>query len=233
MDDLGLAAVVGLLFVKEAGIPIPIPGDLLVLGTGIAAASGAVEPLSALTLIVAATIAGGVTQFWILRGGLRRLLLALLRRVGVGDERVERLASGLRARGATGVAIARMTPGVRIVAIPAAAMAAVAPASFVAGLATGNSVFVGGHFALGAMLGAPAVAIGASLWPAIIVAVVGLAILGAAGWFVLARRRRGARVGPGLQLAAIDVDAAGDWTDAACPACLGLAAIAERVRPRA
>lgn len=228
MDELGLATVVGLLFIKEAGVPIPIPGDLLVLGTGIAAASGAVEPLSAVLVIVAATIAGGVVQFSILRGGLRRILIALLRRIGVADARVESVASRLRARGAAGVAIARMTPGLRIVTIPAAAVAAIAPSRFVAGLATGNSVFVGGHFALGAALGAPAIEIAGSLGPAVIAAVVGLAILGAVGWVVLARRHRATAGRPRLQPAGIDVDAAGDWTDAACPACLALALVGDR-----
>ena len=149
MESLGLAAVVGLLLVKEAGLPLPVPGDLLVLGAGVAAATGSVEPISALVLIVAATVAGGLIQFSLLRGSLRVRLLAVLRRVGLSEARVERLAGPLRARGAAGVAIARMTPGVRIVAIPAAALAAVAPRSFAAGLATGNAVFVTGHYAPG------------------------------------------------------------------------------------
>ncbi|MBF8289804.1 MAG: hypothetical protein HW391_772 [Chloroflexi bacterium] len=27
MEDLGLVAVIGLLLVKEAGLPVPVPGD--------------------------------------------------------------------------------------------------------------------------------------------------------------------------------------------------------------
>jgi membrane protein DedA with SNARE-associated domain len=229
VEDLGLAAVVALLLVKEAGIPIPVPGDLLVLGMGVAAASGAVEPVSALLLIVGATIVGGLVQFRTLRGGLRQRLLAVLRRVGVSEDRVERLAGPLRARGALGVAAARMTPGVRIVAIPAAALAAVAPGSFAAGLAAGNAVFVSGHYALGALLGAPAIALAGSIGPAILVLVGGLALIGVAGWLVIARRRRAGRQ-RGIELAVDGGGAAGDWSDAACPACLALAAIGLRDR---
>jgi len=224
VEDLGLAAVVALLLVKEAGVPIPVPGDLLVLGMGVAAASGAVEPVSALLLIVGATIVGGLVQFRTLRGGLRQPLLAVLRRVGVSEDRVERLAGPLRARGALGVAAARMTPGVRIVAIPAAALAAVAPGSFAAGLATGNAVFVSGHYALGAALGAPAIALAGSIGPAILALVGGLAFVGVAGWLLIARRRR-ARRQLGVELALEGGSAAGDWSDAACPACLALAAL--------
>jgi hypothetical protein len=51
---LGLA---GLLFVKEAGVPIPIPGDLLVLGAGVATAG---NPATAVVALVAILIAGFV-----------------------------------------------------------------------------------------------------------------------------------------------------------------------------
>jgi membrane protein DedA with SNARE-associated domain len=222
MESLGLAAIVGLLLVKEAGLPLPLPGDLLVLGAGVAAATGSVEPISTLVLIVAATIAGGLVQFSLLRGSLRVRLLAVLRRVGLSEARVERLAGPLRARGAAGIAIARMTPGVRIVAIPAAALAAVAPRSFVTGLVLGNAVFVTGHFLLGALLGPPAVAMAGSVGPALIAIVGGLAVVGLAGWLAIRLRSgaaRAARDGSGGFAAA-----AGDWSDAACPACLLLGA---------
>lgn len=223
MEDLGLAAVIGLLLVKEAGVPVPVPGDLLVLGAGVAATAGAIEPVSALVLIVSATIAGGLIQFRLLRGGLRVRLLGVLRRVGLSAARVERLAGPLRARGVVGVALARMTPGLRIVAIPAAALADVAPRSFAAGLAMGNGVFVTGHFVLGAVLGAPAIALARSVGPAVVALVGGLAAAGMLGWLAIRRRSRAA-AGPGIEIAGLG-GAAGDWADAACPACLVLGAV--------
>ncbi|MBF8289805.1 MAG: hypothetical protein HW391_773 [Chloroflexi bacterium] len=168
-------------------------------------------------LIVAATIGGGLIQYRLLRGGFRARLLDVLRRVGLSEARVERLAGPLRARGAMGVALARMTPGVRIVAIPAAALAAVAPRAFAAGLAVGNGVFVTGHFALGAALGAPAVALAGSVGPAVIALVGGLASVGMLGWLAIKRRARRGSVG--LEIAGL-AGATGDWSDAACPACL-------------
>lgn len=222
MPELGLVAVVGLLLVKEAGIPIPIPGDLLVIGAGVAAAAGSLEPVSALGLIVAATIGGGLVQFQVLRGSLRGRLLAVLERVGLSGARIERLAGPLRARGAVGVALARMTPGVRIAVIPAAALAAVPPRSFAAGLATGNGVFVSGHFALGALVGAPAVALAGSVGPAVVTLVGGLAVVGLLGWLAIRRRGGATTEAANRRALAALVRAGGDWSDAACPACLVL-----------
>ena len=40
---LGLVGVVALILVKEAGVPVPVPGDLLVVGAGVAASQGEVD----------------------------------------------------------------------------------------------------------------------------------------------------------------------------------------------
>ena len=219
MDLLGLAGIAGLLFVKEAGIPIPVPGDLVVITAGVAAAGGSVNPMLGLVVIVVAGIAGGILQFGLVRGPGRRLLLRVLGRVGVPQARIDALADRLGRRGATGVAVARMTPGVRVVAIAAAAIAALGFGRFAAGLAVGNAIFVGGHFALGFVVGKPAIALVSSAVGAVLV-VVGLAIVGGVGWWLIVRRR--AR-DPGTARAT-DSPLAASWADAACPACLLLAA---------
>ena len=216
MDLAPVAGLVGLLFVKEAGVPIPIPGDLLVLGAGVAASgSGAAAPFELAAILVAGFL-GGSLQFLLVRGAFRRPLLRVLARFGVSEERLERLADWLRRRGVRGVAVARATPGLRVGAITASGIAALPFPVFVAGLVAGNTVFVGGHFALGYLVGAPALElIKAAGGVAIAVVVfVALAALGAAGWASLRRRR--AQSGAG----ATDLPGAGAWAEAACPACL-------------
>jgi hypothetical protein len=47
MEPLALAGIVALLLVKEAGVPIPVPGDLVVVGTGAALAADAPAALLA------------------------------------------------------------------------------------------------------------------------------------------------------------------------------------------
>jgi membrane-associated protein len=219
MEPLALIGLVLLLLVKEVGVPIPVPGDLVVIGAGAALAPD--PPLAAvgLLLILVAGYLGGTVQFGLMRGAVRRPLLALLARVGVPPERVEELAARLRRSGARGVAVARMTPGVRVGAIAASGIADLPTVTFVRGLVMGNSVFVAAHFGLGFVLGASAGSAIAGLGGSVIPIAIGVAILaivGAVGWAVVRRRRR--RDAPtGLQML-------GEWADAACPACLAAAA---------
>ena len=155
-DLAPVLAIAGLILVKEAGLPIPVPGDLVVIGAGVAAGRGDVEPAVALVAIVLASIAGGIIQYGLLRSVARPALLRLLGRLG-SAERIDRQTERLRRGGARSVAVARSTPGVRIVAIAASAIAGVPAVAFVAGLAVGNALFIAAHFALGYVLGEPVV----------------------------------------------------------------------------
>lgn len=215
MDLLAALGLAGLLFVKEAGVPIPIPGDLLVIGAGVATAA---DPISAVAVLIAILVAGymgGGVQFVAVRGALRRPLIRLLTRFGVSETRIESLADRLRRGGARGVAVARATPGVRVPAIAASGVAGLPVQSFAPGLVAGNTVFVSAHFLLGFLVGVPAVALVQSAAPALAIgAFVILAVVGALGWLIVRRRRRAA--------ARSDADYAA-WADAACPACIALA----------
>jgi membrane protein DedA with SNARE-associated domain len=212
-DLAGVLAVAGLILVKEAGVPIPVPGDLVVIGAGVAAGRGDLDPAIALVAIVAASIVGGILQYGLLRSVARPALLRLLGRLGSADG-IDRQTERLRKGGARSVAIARSTPGVRIVAIAASALAGVPAAAFVAGLAIGNTLFIAAHFGLGYLLGEPVVtAVGGLLGP-LAIGFVALALIGGIGWWVI-RRRRGVAGDP--------MATAVSWTDACCPACLALA----------
>jgi membrane-associated protein len=214
MDALAIAGLALLLLVKEAGVPIPVPGDLLVIGAGITLAGDPPLAASVLLLILAVGYAGGSVQFLLARR-VRGPLLAALGRVGVSEARVEALAARLRRSGSRGVALARLTPGVRIGAIVAAGLAALPYLVFLIGLVIGNGVFVAGHFALGYVLGASATELIAGLGGVGMVAIGAVvAAAGAIGYALLRRSRRGATDGG---------TSVGDWVDAACPACLAVA----------
>jgi membrane protein DedA with SNARE-associated domain len=214
-EPAALFAIVGLILVKEAGVPIPVPGDLIVIGAGVAAGRGDLDPVVALLAIVLASIAGGIVQYGLLRSVARPALLRLLRRLG-SAERVDRQTERLRRGGARSVAVARSTPGVRIVAVAASALAGIPAIAFVTGLTVGNGLFIGAHFGLGYVIGEPVVnAVRGALGP-LAIGAVALAVLGGIGWFTVRRRRGG--TGPTLP----DVTA---WADACCPACLALAVV--------
>lgn len=222
MDGFGpaaLLAIVSLILVKEAGVPIPVPGDLIVIGAGVAAGRGELDPVVALAAIVVASIAGGVVQYGLLRSVARPIMVRLLERLG-SAERVERQTDRLRRGGARSVALARSTPGVRIVAIAASALAGIPAAAFALGLAIGNALFISAHFGLGFVVGEPVVElVGGALGP-LAIAAVGLAVVGLLGWLVLGRIRGR---GPGSPLPVIAA-----WADACCPACLAASALDAR-----
>ena len=213
----GLYAIVGLILVKEAGMPFPVPGDLIVIGAGIAAGRGDLDPITSLVLIVLASVIGGSIQYALLRSVARPALTRLLGRITSVD-RIERQAERLRGGGARSVAIARSTPGIRIIVVYASALAAIPPAAFVTGLAIGNAVFIAAHFGLGFLLGESIMAIvGAVLGPLALVGTVA-AIAIAAGWYLAVRRRARAVVAATHEPGAFTA-----WQDACCPACLSLA----------
>ena len=218
-EATALLAIVGLILVKEAGVPIPVPGDLIVIGAGVAAGRGELDPAVALVAIVIASIVGGVVQYGLLRSVARPLMLRLLQRLG-GAERVERQTDRLRRGGTRSVAVARSTPGVRIVAIAASALAGIPAAAFAVGLAIGNAIFISAHYGLGYVVGEPVVnAVGGALGPLAVLAV-GLVVLGAVGWLVVSRLR-GRRPASPLPVVAA-------WADASCPACLVAGALESR-----
>ncbi len=53
LASAGLLAIVGLILLKEAGLPVPVPGDLIVIGAGVAASRGDLDPPTTVALIVA------------------------------------------------------------------------------------------------------------------------------------------------------------------------------------
>jgi membrane protein DedA with SNARE-associated domain len=211
-DALPLIGLFGLILVKESGVPIPVPGDLVVIGAGVAAARGDLDPIVAVVGLIVASLAGGIVQFGLLRSVARPAALRLLLHVASAD-RIDRESGRLRERGAGSVAVARMTPGVRILAIAASAIGGVPAGAFVAGLAAGNAAFIAAHFGLGYLAGEPIFgAIGGALGM-IAIGGIALAAAGALAWIALSRRRRGRPA----------TEAFGAWADASCPVCLGLA----------
>ena len=247
MEFLPAIGLITLLLVKEAGVPVPVPGDLLVLGAGIAAAAasiasggGAAVPAPMLLLaILGAGFVGGSLQFALVRGAFRDPLLGLLTRFGVPRDRLDALASWLQRRGALGVAVARCTPGVRVGATAASGLAAMPFAAFLPGLVAGNTIFVGGHFALGYFAGPAALELiaGAGGIALAAAAFVILAVLGAVGWHAVRHRRDRAHSSasaPALSAAGRNDGLPGDapswatWAEAACPACLAVALVRER-----
>ena len=215
MDVVAIAGLAGLILLKEAGVPLPIPGDLVIIGAGASLAGDLPAAGAVLAVILVAGFVGASIQFFLFRSTLRRPLLAALERLGVSRARLQSLSDRFRSFGARAVAVTRMTPGVRIAVIPAAALAAIPYSVFLPGIVAGNGVFVFAHFGAGYLLGAYARDVIQRVSDPRVLLVVVLAVLAVGGLIVLRRRA----------IAQRRADTYECWADCSCPACVAVVAM--------
>lgn len=211
-----MLGALGLLLLTETGVPIPIPGDLMMLVVGERSSAGDIPLWAAVLALEVVTIAGTVALYAAARGPARGLVMRFGPRVGLTEERLEQVT---RAVGKpTTVAVGRMTPGTRTLTVIGCATAPLPWRQTLPALVIGSTIFVQGHLALGYALGPVARdAIDAARGPVLVILTA--LVLGALGLWVARRGWRG-----GEQT----------FSEACCPACLaaGLARVAtERSRP--
>ena len=223
LTSYGLVAACLIMLIKSIGVPIPIPGDVILLAMAARAAEGKVLLWLAFLSLLVVVIVGGTVQYWLARGPARNLVLRYGGRLGITPERLERVAARVQRGGILAIGVAVLTPGVRTAAIPGCGLAGVRPRVFVPGLALGSGLDLALHFALG-FAGAGLLA--AIVQPSPIVLAVGLMLIGLAGWLLIARRRHMSRA-----------VALNGWAQATCPVCLVLgganALESEGMTPRA
>jgi membrane protein DedA with SNARE-associated domain len=219
LDSYGVAAACAVMLIKAAGVPIPIPGDVILLATAARAAEGKVLLWVAFGALLVALVAGGVVQFLLARGPARRLVGRYGHRLGLTEDRLDRVAASVKRGGLLGIGLGVLTPGVRSAVIPACGLTRIPLGIFLPGLALGSAIDLGLHFAIGyAGSGLLATLVG----PLPLAIVAALAVGGLAVWLIIARRRRAST--------AVALNA---WAQATCPACLLLGSVASLETERA
>jgi membrane protein DedA with SNARE-associated domain len=133
------------------------------------------------------------------------------RRIGLTEQRLDRVAASVRRGGLLGIGLAVLTPGVRSAVVPACGLSGIAWRLFLPGLALGSVIDLGLHFAIG-FAGSSILATIAQ--PSPLIVVVGLGLLGLAAWLLIGRRRHAST--------AVAVNA---WAQATCPVCLILGSV--------
>jgi membrane protein DedA with SNARE-associated domain len=207
----GLPFALLAMLAMDAGIPLPIPTDLLLLLVGERAAAGAF-PVWAAALGLELVAIGGSTILFLAASGPASFLIARLGpRVGLTQSRVEGGARVVKRGGRGSLAVGRATPGLRAATVLAAAAARLSPAYALPPLILGSSVFLQAHLVLGYFLGPPARELLEHAGVPVILAAVLLMAVGAAIWWLRRGSRGGARA----------------WTEASCPVCLAVA-VAQR-----
>jgi membrane protein DedA with SNARE-associated domain len=210
---LGVPAALGLLLPMEAGVPIPVPADLVMLLVGERVADGRFPLWAAVIALEVVALVGTATLFLIARGPGHAVLTRLGARIGLTPERLDRASATVERRGRSALVIGRATPGVRTVTVIAAGASGLNARRAIPALAIGASVFLQLHLLLGYFLGPAARdAVDRARGPA--VALFSVLVLVAAVFWIA---RRGRRAG------------ASAFAEAACPLCLALGWVSERV----
>lgn len=203
-----------LLLPMEAGVPIPVPADLVMFAVGERVAAGKFPLWLAVAGFEVIAVLGTTALFLACRGPAQRILARLGPRLGLTEARLRRAAAFAETRGRPGLALGRGTPGLRTLTVVAAAVSGLSARRALPALVVGSSVFLQLHLVLGLLLGPLA---DRAFDQAKGLALAAGAVLVAAGlvFWRIRRRKRAA------------VPAA--WTEAACPACVGLNLLAGRV----
>lgn len=210
--NFGLPVFALLLVAMEAGVPIPVPSDLLLLVLGERASAGSLPVVLVVVALELVVAVGTAALFFMVRGPGQAILARLGPRLGLTPERLRRATAVVDRRGPVALMVGRATPGLRTVTVVAAGSSTMSARRALPPLVLGSSVFVQLHVALGYLLGPAARdALEEARGPALAVAAA-LVAGGVAFWLW----RRGVRKGG--QAA----------SEAACPACLALGALAPK-----
>ncbi len=211
VSTYGVLSIFVVMLLKEIGVPVPIPSDLLMIGAGVQIASGAYGPVELIAVLAVAVLVGGSIQFALARSAGRAVVYRLAARIGIAAERLDRAIERIGSGGTRAVVVGLNLPGARAAVIPAAGLARMSFVPFALATLGGSLVFYGWHIALGYVVGPAAGAIVERNVTLAVGAVVALAAVGAIGWWLLRRRARSGAVVA--------------WTEAACPACLAINAL--------
>ena len=243
----GLAAL-ALLLPMEAGVPIPLPADLVMFTVGQQVAAGRFPLWLAVAGFEAIAIVGTTALFMVSRGPAHRLIARFGPRLGLTQARLGRATALAEARGRPGLAVGRALPGLRTLTVIAAGASGLAGRRALPALILGSSVFLQVHLVLGLLLGPLASqAFDQTKGPAL-AAAAALAIAAVIFWRT--RRRHATPVAAagltaasaltsvsGPTAAATPAAVAGPtasaspgaWREATCPVCIGVALLADRL----
>jgi len=156
LDRHGLLAAFILLLVEEAGLPVPVPGDFLMLYLGVRASEGRIMLWQALLVLEVATVIGATALYYAARAGGRGLVYRYGRYIRLTPDRLDKAEHWLKQHGSRAVFIGRLVPGLRILTAVACGVFEVPARIFIPAMALGALFYIGVYTLLGYFLGPPA-----------------------------------------------------------------------------
>lgn len=144
------------IFVEELGVPLPLPGDALMLMLGITSLEGKANFWIVLLLACIFTWAGASILFFVAQHFGRPLLhryQSYLRYIHVTPEDVDAMEHYMAHYGSWVLFVARLTPGLRTLATIGAGVLGVPYRKFLTATMAGTIFWTAGYFWLGVLLG--------------------------------------------------------------------------------
>ena len=144
------------LAVEESGVPIPVPGDFLMLVLGVRAREGTIVVWQVIAAMEAGTLVGSSLLYLIARRGGRGLVERLGRFIGIGPEQLDRAEKQLKRHGGLAVALGRLLPGLRVLTAVGCGVFRVPYRLFLPAMGVSSLAYIVGYTLLGYFAG-PAV----------------------------------------------------------------------------
>jgi membrane protein DedA with SNARE-associated domain len=131
-----------LIFIEEAGLPFPMPGDLIKILAGYRVSQGYASLLWVVAVLETATLAGASLLFWIGARGGRPLLYRCAPIFRCDPARLERAEAWINQHGAVAIVVCRVVPGPRIFSALAAGALGMPYRTFLPALALESTMYV-------------------------------------------------------------------------------------------
>jgi membrane protein DedA with SNARE-associated domain len=142
MDHHGALAAFLLVLVEETGVPVPVPGDILMLALGVHARQGMVPLWQALLVLEGATLIGASVLFFLAARGGRTLVYRYGRYIHLTPRRLDQAESWIKKHGPKAIILGRLIPGLRMPTVIAAGVFGVPYWQFLPSLAIGGFLYI-------------------------------------------------------------------------------------------
>jgi len=103
-----------LILVEEAGCPLPLPGESLIIYAGSRIARQEMSALRVFSAVVPASAIGCTILYFLARTGGRALVRKVGHRIRLDEARLDRMEAKAKRIGPVAVLIGRLTPGIRV-----------------------------------------------------------------------------------------------------------------------
>ncbi len=106
-------ALFSLLALEEAGLPLPVPGDMFIMLLGYRVALGLANPLLVVFNVALATFLGSSLLYAIARRLGRAAVASVGRFILLDEKRLAQMECWMAERGTAGIVVGRLIPGLR------------------------------------------------------------------------------------------------------------------------